>query len=268
MLAAARSGAAILHRDVLVSVFKSDFKPSAQQVAADLDRDGFVCLENVVDSEWLERARAAVKDHLSVYGEKYFSILRPGDEPDSPAQELVGDPQVEALLHGVTQAACPAGMVDEGVYNVLRIIAGPDGGSGSLGFHYDASVVTMLVPLFIPENEPGKSGELVVFPNARPFRRSVAFNLVEKAFTQNRFFRKLTTSRFWRDPDRYTRVLKPGNVYLFWGYRTFHGNLPCAPNSLRATVLLHYGNPHGNNSALKAVRSTRKAIEQRRLSQA
>lgn len=250
-----------------MTAFRPDFNAPVQGVADLLDRDGFVCLEGAVDPLWLERARAAVRGHLAEHGEKYFSIVRPGDEPGSPAEELVNDPVVELLLRGVTQAALPqdAGLVGEGVYNVLRIIAGRDGASGSLGFHYDASVVTMLVPLFIPHNAPGSSGELVVFPNARPFRKSVAINLVEKVVTQNWLYRRWVTSRFWRNPEKFTRILEPGNAYLFWGYRTFHGNLSCAANSLRATMLLHYGNPHGNDPILKAVRSTRKAVERRRL---
>ncbi len=47
------------------------------------------------------------------------------------------------------------------------------------------------------------------------------------------------------------QILKAHNIGLnrhvdlrsnkFWGYRTFHGNLRCAPDTVRATLLLHYG---------------------------
>jgi hypothetical protein len=221
---------------------------------------------DAVDTDWLARAREAVIGHLDEHGKRYFSLVRPGNDRGSPAGELVEDPKVEGLLRGVTQTVCPQGIADyEEVYNVLRIIAGPKGESGSLEFHYDASVVTMLVPLFIPQNAPGESGELVVFPNDRPFRGSVVTNLLEKAVVQNKLYRDRTSARFERDPQRYMRTLKPGNAYLFLGYRTLHGNLPCAPNSLRATMLLHYGNPHGNDPLLKIVRSARERVEHRRL---
>ena len=36
----------------------------------------------------------------------------------------------------------------------------------------------------------------------------------------------------------------PGNLYLFWGYRSVHTNEPCDPASIRATALFHYANPH------------------------
>jgi hypothetical protein len=86
----------------------------------------------------------------------------------------------------------------------------------------------MLVPLFIPSAGAGMSGELVVFPNRRPFRRSAIVNVFEKVFAQNRFYRKRIIRNFNRAPEKYSVQLIPGNVYLFWGYRTLHGNLRCA----------------------------------------
>jgi hypothetical protein len=43
-------------------------------------------------------------------------------------------------------------------------------------------------------------------------------------------------------PERVALV--PGNLYLFWGYRTIHTNEPCDPDKVRATALFHYSNPH------------------------
>jgi hypothetical protein len=48
------------------------------------------------------------------------------------------------------------------------------------------------------------------------------------------------------------RVITIGNVYLFWGYRGLHGNMPCESGALRATLLLHFGRPHGSSGALTA----------------
>lgn len=238
------------------------FPSSAAEIVAELERTGFVCIEDAVRPEWLEAARAHVKGLLAAQGEKYFSIIRPADEEGSPAEALVRDPALTTLLRGATEAVCPKGVADyEEVYNVLRIIAGANGEAGSLSFHYDASVITALVPIFIPECGRRKSGELLVFPNRRPFRRSVAVNMAEKLALQNRLASRRAARRVERDLDRHIRDLVPGNMYLFWGYRTYHANLACAPNSLRATMLLHYGNPHGNAASLRAVRGARGMVE-------
>ncbi|MCW1381420.1 hypothetical protein OLX02_01155 [Novosphingobium sp. KCTC 2891] len=233
----------------------------APDVARQLDRDGFVCLQDAVAPEWVERARAYVRRHLAANGDKFFSIIRPADEAGSPFDELVHDPKIVGLLEGVGRIACPQATFDDEVYNVLRVIAGPKGTDGSCEFHYDATVVTMLVPIFMPEGEPHNSGELLTFPNKRPYRGSVLTNLAEKALVQNKWAWDRTEQEARANLSQHMQLLHPGNLYLFWGYRTLHGNLPCAPNSLRTTLLLHHGDPHGGNALLKAVRSGRKVVE-------
>ena len=44
--------------------------------------------------------------------------------------------------------------------------------------------------------------------------------------------------------------LKPGNAYLFWGYRSYHATLPCRPGDSRATLIIHYGNLHRDSALL------------------
>lgn len=240
----------------------------AADVAARLDSDGFVCLQDAVDPDWVERARAHVRRHLAENGEKFFSIIRPADEDGSPFDELVHDPKIVGLLEGVAKIACPEATFDDEVYNVLRVIAGPKGSDGACQFHYDATVVTMLVPIFMPEGAPHASGELLTFANMRPYRGSVVTNLAEKALVQNKWAWERTEKQARANLDAHLQLLHPGNLYLFWGYRTLHGNLPCAPNSLRTTLLLHHGDPHGGNALLKAVRSARKLVENRRRARA
>ena len=239
-----------------------DFNYTADNIVTELEKNGFVCIKNAVSPEWLARARANVNNLIDTNGEKYFSIVRPADEAGSPANEIISDSRLVALLREITEAVCPEGVADyEEIYNVLRIIAGKNGGAGSLKFHFDASVLTALVPIFIPKSGRGSSGELVVFPNVRPFRKSIFANLAEKLIHQNRFAARFATRKVNANMNQHVRDLEPGNIYLFYGYRTYHANLACAPNSLRATMLLHYGNPHGDSSSLRMIRNGRRSIE-------
>ena len=239
----------------------ADLDISVAQLAEELDRTGFACLKNVVSPDWLAQARESVTASLAKYGENDFCIIAPDNQPHTPAHRFVSDPAVHSLFQRLALARCPQGVSeDEQIYSVLRVLAGPERKASSHAFHFDAAVVTMLVPLFIPTVGPGESGELVVFPNRRPFRRSAVINIFEKVSMQNLFYRKLIRRRFNRDPGRYSVMLVPGNLYLFWGYRTFHGNLPCAPNTVRATLLLHFGNPHGGSLAIAAARQIRRLV--------
>lgn len=238
------------------------------RTAAALDRDGFACLEGAVSMDWVESARNHVRAHLDRHGQKFFSLIRPGDDAGSPFDRLVHDPAVVDLLRGLTSAACPRGLPESGdIYNVLRVIAGPGGTSGSCEFHFDASVVTLLVPIFMPDPAKGPSGELITFANRRPYRRFAIANLAEKALVQNRLAWRRTAQELPAN-DSNVRLLQPGNMYLFWGYRTYHGNLPCAPDTLRATLLLHYGDPHGNTPLMRSVKRLRRMVEVRRLRKA
>ncbi len=221
---------------------------SIAEVASELDRTGFVCLKGVVSPAWLRDARASVDSSLAQYGQTDFCIINPNKENGTPAHRFVSDPAVRSTLSGLALARCPRGVTEyEEIYSVLRVLAGPERAASSFVFHYDAAVITMLVPLYIPDAGPGRSGELVVFPNKRPFRRSALRNIVDKIAVQNPLYRKRMVRKLNSAPEKYSVVLEPGNAYLFWGYRTYHGNAPCATDTVRATILLHYGNPHNRS---------------------
>ncbi|ORV34410.1 hypothetical protein AWB99_01940 [Mycolicibacterium confluentis] len=234
---------------------------SAHELVDRLDGEGFVCLPGVVAPQWLEDARASVSGHLAAYGVSDFCIIRPDSDSQSPAHRFVSDPAVHGLLRELAELRWPRGVAEsETIFSVLRVLAGPQRMATSHAFHFDAAVVTMLVPLIIPEAGAGRSGELVVFPNRRPFRRSALLNLVEKLWTESRLRRGRILREVRSAPTRCTVQLQPGSVYLFWGYRTLHGNLPCAPDTVRATLLVHFGDPHRTSRLIASARALRRRL--------
>jgi hypothetical protein len=151
-----------------------DLDLSIADLAEKLDRTGLVCLEDVVSPCWLDEAWESVKSNLAKYGEEDLFVIHPDYAENTPAHRFVSDPAVRSILEGLAKARCPQGASErEEIYSVLSVLAGPERRASSYDFHYDAAVVTMLVPLSIPRAGMGKSGELVVWPNKRPFRRSV-----------------------------------------------------------------------------------------------
>jgi hypothetical protein len=220
-------------------------------IANQLDVDGVVCLDDAVPTDWLVQARADVEARLLAHGEQDHFIRSPEGEDHSAAEAFVSSPAVLALLADIVRARFPEGPADlELTGSALRVIAGPRGEGDAFWFHYDASVVTMVVPIFMPDAEPGNSGELVGLFNKRPFRRFVLANIVDKVVGQSQFYRNRILRRL-DHADYLKRVdMKVGNLYLFWGYRSLHGNMPCESGALRATLLLHFGRPHGSSDAL------------------
>jgi len=226
----------------------------AADVAARLDSLGFVCLEGAVAPEWIDRARAHVEMLAASHSGRYFALNWPSREEGTPWHEITHDPALKGLLTDLVKLGCRKAKVDDEIYNVLRVVTGASGDAKSLNYHYDNTVITALAPVLIPEGPERKAGELLVFGNNRPYRSSVLTNIAEKAVVQSDWYRKRFTNALPAGPVDQIKLLKPGNLYLFWGYRSYHANFPVKHDLLRATFLMHLGDPHGGNLALSAIK--------------
>ncbi|NKQ12762.1 hypothetical protein [Pseudomonas sp. SST3] len=162
-------------------------------------------------------------------------------------------PEFRALLDGIYQAATGKTAYSDEILKVLRCVQGDSGRRESNCFHYDASLVTVLLPIEIPQDGVDR-GDLIMFPNLRPVRSNVLFNVLEKVLLQNPVSRKFISAAIRHGLLRPEKLqLVPGNLYLFWGYRTLHANEPCDPASRRATAIFHYGDPHAGSAATRLI---------------
>jgi hypothetical protein len=140
--------------------------------------------------------------------------------------------------------------------NVLRVVPGDKSAGQALNFHYDAEIVTALVPIDIPDGPPEKAGHLVAIPNLRKVRKYVIYNMLEKSLLQNKVAGKLISFFALRKKNqKYIYKLVPGNIYFFWGYRTLHANLPVESKEMRSTLLFHFGNPHKNSLIVRFIKN-------------
>lgn len=245
-----------------MSLLTDRLDPAA--LATELDEKGFVCIENALDPAWIERAQAYVHRLIEQKGKRYFALNWLSRNRGTPPQELTDDPQMRRLMAKLAQIGCPKAGLDEEIYTGLRVVAGRTGDERSLLYHYDKHVITALAPILIPQGPKRRAGELVVFPNRRGYRRFVLFNIIEKAIVQSSWYRNRVTRKLAAGDLPNLKYLKPGNLYLFWGYRTYHSNFPVADDMVRATMLLHYGNPHPASLILKA-RTALQVREERRI---
>ena len=236
-------------------------------IGTELDKSGFYCEEGAIPEPLMDDCRAAVTEILTRYGARPISLVQPCK--DYPAfAELAGTAQLQDLL---PKLSAVGGCVQSGeIYNVIRIVAGRDEGQrAAFAFHYDATVITALVPLCIPEGAPEEAGDFICFPNRRSVRRFSAVNLLDKVFMQNNIARKWYSRLAMRHDPRIKIIrLVPGNIYFFWGYRTYHANFTCAPGNLRATLLFHFGDPHAGSYINKLVLRLRQHRVKRALARA
>ncbi|MFF7706228.1 hypothetical protein [Pseudomonas sp. NPDC007930] len=225
----------------------------AQRLVADMNHQGHAVLEGAIAPAALQALREYVDAHAARHGKQYFAYHGYQALDGSALAQLGLAAGFRATLARLHELGTGKAAAEPQVFPVLRCVQGGSGQKESNAFHYDATLITMLLPINIP-TEGEQRGDLVLFPNSRRVRGNVLFNVIEKALLQNTFSRRLLLAcieRGWLKPTLLRIV--PGNVYFFWGYRSLHANQPCAPSVRRATALFHYGDPHAGSFTTRLI---------------
>jgi hypothetical protein len=226
---------------------------SPSWLADELDSAGVVRLTDVFSAEFVDALRASVTQHVAGHGEGDLLIAEPEREPGSPVHELVSDPAVQRLFRDTVAMRWPRVGVGQDIKCGIPVRAGTGEKAGTNLFHYDANALTMIVPIFIPRADVGSCGELVAFANKRRVRRFVASHLADMLLAYNPLYRRRVTRRVLEAPEKYVVDLTPGDAYVFWGYRTYHGNLVCARGLLRAVLVVQFGDVHAGSRTMSLV---------------
>ena len=233
--------------------FRSIDIDSYKLIAHEMSTKGSCCVANFLTPQQLSELQEQIRTDADKHNGQYFAH-HGGSEIESSLLGVLGAaPEFRQLLACLYHAAAGKSAFSDEVLKVLRCVQGNSGRRESNCFHYDASLVTVLLPIEIPQNGTDR-GDQIMFPNLRPVRSNVLFNVLEKALLQNALSRKLITAAIRRrllKPEKLQLV--PGNLYLFWGYRTLHANEPCDPASRRATAIFHFGDPHAGSLATRLI---------------
>jgi hypothetical protein len=221
----------------------------------DIDIIGFGTIERYLAADRLAKLQAFVQASVDSAGGEYVGFSGKEAVRGSVLDALSDPGEFENLLHRVYQAGTGKLPPAQSLYQVLRCLKGKSGLKHSLIFHYDSYVVTALLPIIIPAS--GSAGHLVMVPNCRPVRSTYVRNVVDKLLLDNKLTQRIMGAGFRRGRFGMKQVpMVPGNLYLFWGYRTVHANEACDPDQIRATALFHFADPH-SDSGLRSL--TRKA---------
>lgn len=228
-----------------------------------LNKDGIVEIFDFFSEEYLQSCERWVRDEIECNGASYFSLVGRRKMDGTPFLDLGSDPDFKWFIRSVCNHASSIQFPEDEIFQVLRVVASASGKRRSNQFHFDATVITALMPVLVPDGPAGRSGELVAYPNMRRVHCSAPLNLLQKVFFQNSLVRALfSTCQARKMFGAKVVKLKPGSLYLFWGFRTYHSNMPCETGALRATSLLHFGDPHAGrffSNAISTVRQWREA---------
>ncbi|OUU06880.1 MAG: hypothetical protein CBB94_14480 [Gammaproteobacteria bacterium TMED34] len=149
------------------------------------------------------------------------------------------------------------------IFKNLRVIAQSKMHSTSFDFHFDAHQYTILVPIIIPDTgNQNTNGNLILFPNLRKKTKSLIINIIQKNIFQNKISKIIIKYLFNKNLIK-KKVIKfnKGDVYLFNGFKSLHGNQPVQEGHVRATLLLHFYDNFYNSKLVKLNRRYRKYIE-------
>lgn len=224
---------------------------NAAKYASGINDNGFTVIQNFISEEQLARLRDFVAREADTHPGGYFAYHGSKAVAMGDIRGLSESAELLPLLGALYQQGAGQPAFTDDIHPVLRCVQGESGRSESNRFHFDASFVTALLPIEVPDATiPGEQGNLLVFANRRRIRRTVLANVIEKTLIQNAFTKRLITLGIRLHLLRPQRIrLVPGNLYLFWGYRSLHASEPCPPTTRRSTLIFHYGDPHAGSLA-------------------
>jgi hypothetical protein len=220
-----------------------------------IDSDGYAVLPGWASPAQLKELQTLVTDTVAAAGNDYVALSGRQPVQGSPLYDWGSSRDFIDLCRRITEGATGQRSSDTTLTQTLRCLTGNGGRRESLIFHYDSFVLTTIVPVCMPES--GERGDLLMLPNRRRLRHSYLRNLVDKVLVDNKWVQRYLKSRFAMDDKAFTRIaMQPGHMYLFWGYRSLHTNLPVAEDALRATAVFHYHNVHGSSSLASRLRKS------------
>ena len=233
---------------------------NAHALAGRMDQDGFAVVSNFLTHAALQTARDMVREHLARCRGESFFLMGNSALAGSVLRAIGASDEMRSLLADVFVSGTGMPAPQQPIYQTVRVVAGETQREFAWRFHYDAYVVTALLPIIVPEIPP--YGSLVLYPRLRGIRSSVVLNFADKLMLQNKLACRLAAHAATRRLlGAKTLTVEPGHLYLFWGYQSLHGNEPCAPNAVRASALFHFGDPHAGAALTRAIERRRQRKE-------
>jgi hypothetical protein len=229
-------------RDVFV-----DLPPaSIDRLVRAMDADGYAVIPNCLPVDMLDATSQFVREQVSRNSGEYLDFTGCEAVQDTFLAALSQSSNFIRLCHDIYRRGLNQPPPESGFHTVLRCLSGRTGQKHAYYFHFDSYVLTALAPVIMPTD--GQSGDLIVFPNIRKIRSMYLLNLIDKLCLDNPLTQhglRLAVRAGWLKPVRLK--MAPGNLYVFWGYRTLHTNEPCSVDKIRSTALIHYADPHADS---------------------
>lgn len=229
------------------------------ELAKRFEEHGLVHLENVLSPEQIDILKKFTLDNLKENHNKSFFLTSKSNHKISDFfkqnEEILK--KINSIIYDLSKELKLKNFQDKKIYSVLRVLHNKRIKKESYNFHFDAHVITLLVPIIIPNRENSDNGHLLISPNLRKTTNSILKNVIEKLFYQfilKSFNRKKFALKFLKLKKI---ILKPGSLLIFNGFRSLHGNLEIDEKDTRATLLIHFYDQFHNSKLVQMNRDIR-----------
>lgn len=228
------------------------------KLKSEIDEKGYTELKSFITRGELNILKKLVNKKLIENNNQYFFISTKNSN-----NKILNNKNFlkknEILLKKLTNIYNFGIRKNEDLYKVLRVVTGRKSKKVSLDYHFDAHLLTLLVPICIPNTKGSNNGHLIIFKNFRSLTKNIFKNIFQKLFYQSKFFKNIFINSGIVKGKQLK--LKPGNAYIFNGFRTLHTNLNINPKDIRATLLVHYYDIFRDSFLIKKNRENRNKKE-------
>jgi hypothetical protein len=213
-----------------------DPRALARIVKHDLDAHGVAMLQDFFTPKALEVMRQTADERYEYcLGSEVRKPLIGEDLLSTVFFQIAKSDWVQAISNPILR---PFGYrVDkDDVYCAMNILHGAKSRDGIYGYHFDATLLTLAVPVVIPDPTSERRGSFRIWPNVRRF---------STGWFQEKYYWRIMRIQRLRDRFRtFTVDFRPGNLYLFYGFRSWHGVDDLDETSLRVNCLINVGGPY------------------------
>jgi len=236
-----------------------------QEFAQKIQAHGYVELRDIFNPWVLEEAVGYISERNKEFDTGFLS-LRAEEMTHSVFTKIKDSENFVTFLDKLRDASGLPTPESNRVHCVVRSIDGSKNinKKASDKYHFDAYDLTVSMPIVIPQEEDKNRGDFVMFMRRRKTSSGLLKTLFYKSIFQSNLFQNFAKSAFFFKLFRGKVMLtKPGSLYIFLGFRTYHGNRAIDKGLSRATALFHYSNPLGASSIIKNIEARRKRPQHR-----
>ena len=158
--------------------------------------NGYYSSNNIISDEDLSQLRNFIDLKLKEFPNKNFRLYE-----DSFKNTVIDDKKFEDKINKIISEVLRDNNINDYKkpnYKVLRVVSGVQQKKQAYLYHFDAHLITILIPIIIPNNKSGKNGDLVIFPNLRKVHKNLILNIIQKIFFQNFISRTLLNTKLLR----------------------------------------------------------------------